>query len=364
MKQLTFALLVVLSINAIAQKKTKAAKDTTKTDTTKSGKHLGPLFKHDTMLVFTIVANMKPLLRDRGDKPIDHLAVLKYARKKKAPIDIPIKIKVRGNFRRQTANCEFPPLLIDIDKQKKKNSVFDYQNHLKLITHCVNEEYIFQEYMVYKIYNLLTDYSFKARLARVTYQDSAAKRPTETKMAFLLEDETDLAKRNSLKMYELKQLRAEQLDSLAMARLSVFEYLIGNTDWSVPFLHNIKLLTNGVSLPVPVPYDFDHSGIVAAKYAAPSEALPIISVRERLYRGIAYPLPIFEQVFAQFRTLRPQIYALYENNSLLQPNYVKKTVKYLDEFYEVINNPKAVKREFVDVGTENQAGGAVIKGLK
>ncbi len=364
MKQLTLAILMVLSINAVAQKKAKAAKDTIKTDTTKSGKHLGSLFKHDTVLVFSIVANMKPLLKDRGDKPMDHLAVLTFERKKKGSLSIPIKIKVRGNFRRQSTNCDFPPLLIDIDKQKKKNAVFDYQNRLKLITHCVNEEYIVQEYFVYKIYNLLTDYSFKARLSKVTYQDSAAKRPTETKMAFLLEDETDLAKRNDLKIYDLKQLRSEQMDTLTMAKLCVFEYLIGNTDWSVPFLHNIKLLTNGVRLPVPVPYDFDHSGIVGAKYAAPSEGLPIVSVRERLYRGIAYPMPVFEQVFAQFRALRPQIYAIYENNPMLQPNYVKKTIKYLDEFYAVINDPKAVKREFVDVGTENQSGGAVIKGLK
>ncbi len=154
MKQLTLVILMVLSINAVAQKKTKAAKDTTKTDSTKSGKHLGSLFKHDTLLTFSIVAQMKPLLKDRGDKPTEHLAVLKYARKKKPLIAIPIKIKVRGNFRRQATNCDFPPLLIDIDKQKKGNSIFDYQNRLKLITHCVNEEYIVGEYMVYKIYNL------------------------------------------------------------------------------------------------------------------------------------------------------------------------------------------------------------------
>jgi hypothetical protein len=149
-----------------------------------------------------------------------------------------------------------------------------------------------------------------------------------------------------------------------MATLSVFEFMIGNTDWSVPFLHNIKLFSNGVSIPIPVPYDFDHSGIVATKYAMPSEGLPIATVRQRLYRGIAYPLPIFERVFDKFRTLRPQIYALYENNPKLQPNYIKKTVKYLDEFYEIINNPKTVKREFTDVGLGNQAGGVVIKGLK
>ncbi len=360
MKQLTFTLLLILSINTFAQKKTKKV---VKNDTTQAKKHLGPLFKSDSVLAFVIVADMKPLLKDRGDKTTDHLAVLKYARKKKGTIEIPIKIKARGNFRRQAANCIFPPLLIDIAKQKKKNSVFDYQNKLKLVTHCINEDYIFQEQLVYKIYNLLTDLSFRSRLAKVTYQDSAAKRPTETKMAFLVEDETDLAKRNNLKIYNFKQLRSEMLDTVVMAKLSVFEYLIGNTDWSVPFLHNIRLLTDSIHAPIPVPYDFDHSGIVAAKYAMPSEGLPIATVRQRLYRGIAYPLPVFEQVFAQFRALRPQIYALYENNATLQPNYIKKTIKYLDEFYAVINDPKAVKREFIEVGTQNEAGGVVIKGL-
>ncbi len=338
------------------------AQDATKQETTK--KHLGPLFKHEEVLEFTILTNMKLLLKDRGAKPINHLAVLKYERKKKNTLELPIKLRVRGNFRRLPANCLFPPLLIDIDKKKKKNSVFDYQNRLKLITHCISEDYIFQEHLVYKIYNLLTDNSFKTRLARVTYQDSAAKREPETKMAFLLEDETDLAKRNNAKIVKQKQMNATQLDTVSMATLSVFEYMIGNTDWSLPFLHNIKLLSNKGKAPIPVPYDFDFSGIVEAKYAIPPPELEISSVRNRLYRGIPYPPSVFEQVFENFRKNKAQIYQLYEGNTSLKPNYIKRTIWFLDDFYETINNPKAVEREIVEVGIRNQGSGVIIKGLK
>lgn len=340
------------------------SQETAKDKSINTKKHLGPLFKHDTILNFTILANLKPLLKDRGEKPVNHAAMLIYERKKKSPLQLPIKLKVRGNFRRLPANCIFPPLLIDIDKKKKKNSVFDYQNRLKLITHCINEDYIFQEYLVYKMYNLITDYSFKARLARVTYKDSAAKRETETKLAFLLEDETDLAKRNLTKLVNLKQLKPHQLDTISMATLSVFEYMIGNTDWSLPFLHNIKLLGKEGSAPIPVPYDFDYSGIIEAKYAVPPAELEITSVRERLYRGIDYTPAVFQQVFDHFKSLKPQIYALYENNPNLKPRYIKRTLDYLDDFYETIDDPKAVKFKFIEKGAANQGGNVNIKGLK
>jgi hypothetical protein len=362
-KKTLITALLIISGNVYAQTP-EAAKDSTKANKNKNEKHLGTLFKNDSLLRFTIVTDLKALLRDRGTVTTNHLAVLKYDRKEKKQIDIPIKIKVRGNFRRLPANCYFPPLLIDIDKKKKGNAIFDYQNKLKLVTHCINEDYIFQEYLVYKVFNLLTDASFKARLASVTYIDSLAKRETETKLAFLLEDETDLAKRNDAKVSPLKQLRAGQLDIVSMATVSVFEFMIGNTDWSVPYLHNIKLLNKEGFLPIPVPYDFDHSGIIEAKYALPPEGMDLISVRERLYRGINYPPTVFQQVFDNFKKLKPQIYALYEGNLLLKPNYIKRTIKYLDEFYEIIDNPKMVKRDIVEIGIKNQGGGVTVKGLK
>lgn len=348
-------LIFVLLVHGFAQSQSLPIKK----DSTKL--HLGPLFKKDEMLELTMITNMKTLMKDRGEKPINHWAKLEYATKKKT-VSLKIKVKVRGNFRKSPINCVFPPLLVDIPSKKDKNTVFERQNRLKLVTHCQNEEYIFQEYLVYKAYNLLTDYSFKARLARVTYRDSAGKKDPQTRSAFLLEDERYLAKRNTTTNFTLKNMIMPKIDSVGMATVAVFEYMIGNTDWSVPFLHNIKLLYEKGKY-IPVPYDFDHSGIVEAKYARPPELLDLASVRERLYRGLTYSPAVFQQVFDNFKRIKPQLYALYEGNPQLNAGYIKRTIKYLDDFYETINEPKSMKKIFVYGGGKGQGGGVIVKGL-
>jgi hypothetical protein len=323
------------------------------------------LFKKDSMLKLTIITNIDALQKDRGKKSTNHWAKLVYNRKTKGELVIPIKLKPRGNFRKETRNCSFPPLLVDFNRKKKKSKkgVFDDQDKIKLVTHCQHQDYIFQEYMVYKMYNLLTDYSFKARVAQITYEDSARKRPSQTKYAFFIEDEESLAKRTKTENFKMKQTVMSAVDSLQMATVAVFEYMIGNTDWSVAFLHNIKLLAKKDHFPLPVPYDFDHSGIVEAKYARPPEVLDLSSVRQRLYRGITYQPTVFKQVFDKFKSVKPQIYALYEGNTQLDPAYIKRTLKYLDSFYETIDDPKSLKRIFITDGGKNGTGAVIIKGL-
>ena len=317
------------------------------------------LFDNDAVVAFTLTANLRALARDRGDLPVEHAAVLLYTDSK--GIDtLPLTLKVRGNFRRSKANCAFPPLLMDFPKKKTKNTLFAKQNKLKLVTHCQNDEWVVREYLVYKLYNLLTDLSFRARLARVTYADSLGKRPAETHWGFLLEDDSEVAKRNRVKVSTLKQSTMAYADSLSMATVAVFEYMIGNTDWSVPYLHNIRLFDDGQAGSLPVPYDFDYSGIVEASYAIPPEQLGIQSVRERLYRGPVYSVALFQRVFDKFNNIKPQFYALYQNNNRLDKSYVKRTLKYLDEFYALINKPATARLSF----SEDAKNGVVVKGLK
>jgi hypothetical protein len=311
------------------------------------------LFQKKEVLQIKIEANMKALLKDRGETPIYHIAKLTFADENNNPLELPIKVKVRGNFRRDVANCNFPPLMVDFPKKKGKKTLFDHQDKLKLVTKCQKEDYVFQEYMVYEVYNILTDYSFKARLSEVTYLDSLNKRKPETTYGFFLEDESDIAKRNGAKVFFNKNISMSLLDTPQMAMVALFEYMIGNNDWSVMALHNIKLYTKTGKLFIPVPYDFDHAGIVEANYALPPPQLEIASVRERLWRGLDYPPSVFQQVFDKFNSVKPQIYALYQNNPLLNPSYVKRTIKYLDSFYEDINDPKAIKKHFIAGRSKN-----------
>ena len=318
------------------------------------------LFARDSALRLTLTANLRVLLKDRGETPVNHPVVLTYADDRQQSVTLPLAVKVRGNFRRSSVNCSFPPLLLDFPKKKTHHTLFEDQNKLKLVTHCQTDEYVVREYLVYKLFNLLTDRSFQARLARVTYVDSLGKRAPETHLAFLLEDENAVAKRNGATLYKRKQTNVRYVDTLGMATVAVFEYLIGNTDWSVPFLHNIRLLALSTgSTPFPVPYDFDHAGIVEADYARPAEQLGIQSVRERMYRGMAYPAAVFQTVFDRFNELKPQLYAVYTNESRLSPAYVRRTLKYLDDFYRIINKPALVRSEF-RLGDQSHI---VIKGL-
>ncbi len=318
------------------------------------------LFTSDSTVSFTLTANLRVLLRDRGESPTAHPALLTYGEDKQKTVTLPLTLKVRGNFRRNTVNCPFPPLLIDLPKKKTQNTLFARQNKLKLVTHCQVDEWVVREYLVYKLYNQLTDLSFRAQLARVTYADSLGKRAPETHWAFLLEDEGDVAKRNGVALSNTKQTTMGYADSLTMATVAVFEYMIGNTDWSVPYLHNIRLYDNGRTGSVPVPYDFDHAGIVEATYAKPAEQLGLESVRERTYRGLGYPMPVFQRVFDAFNRVKPRFYALYQEDSRLNKAYVKRTLKYLDEFYALINKPAVARRVF-GAGTQS---GVMIKGLK
>ena len=321
-------------------------------DTTAAKKNRADLFLNETPLTFTLTARMQRLVGDRT-KPIadslsvKHPALLTYYDPAKAEsTPLPLSLMVRGNFRRNANNCEFPPLYLDFQKKKTKGTLFAKQDKLKLVTHCQTEDYVVREYLIYKLYNQLTDLSFRVRLARVSYVDSLGKRPSETRWGFLIEDDADMSRRNGLA--EVKQgVEAGAADSLSMARLAVFEFMIGNIDWSSAYRHNIRLVTGrGYTKPAVVPYDFDHAALVDAPYAPALEPDNTTGVPDRHYRGPLYPGRLLKQVFAQFNALKPQFYTIYESDKRLSRGYVKQTLRFLDSFYALINDPAAVKSRF------------------
>ncbi len=324
------------------------------------------LFQSDSLLSITLRGNLRDLLNDRTDTPTAFPLQLSYVKDDKSETSIPVNVKTRGHFRRQRENCIYPPLLLQFPKgEAYQSSTFRDQKKLKLVMPCRQEEYVIREWLVYKIYNLITPFSFKARLVKVTLQDNRNKKPGATLYGILLEEENQMAKRNK-SIALTRQLRPEHLQADLFLKTAVFQYLIGNTDWSVQFMHNIKLVAkDSLAVPVAVPYDFDHAGIVGSSYAHPAELLKIASVRQRLYRGHCLPdMNEFMPVVADFLDLQRDIYRLYEECSLLEPKYVKSTVKYLDEFYATLNDQKLWQKAFSNpcfiLGGKN----VVIQGLK
>jgi hypothetical protein len=312
------------------------------------------LFRSDSCLQLTISADFSKLLSNIENDTDIHSGKLYYIEKNGGKKEFDIKIRIRGRFRRSTENCDFPPLEIEFQPKQVKNSLFENQKKIKMVTHCRTrrsqyEQYLLEEYLIYKTYNLFTDLSYEVRLASVTYRDSKGKMDPFTRYAFFLENTTLLARRCDVERLRIKYVLARNTDSVHVNMLSVFQYLIGNTDWSIPALHNIVMVRkNPEGVLFAIPYDFEWSGIMNTEYARPQESLGIGSVRDRLFRGYCRSPEEFEQTFSKFRMNKENIYKIYNSQQGLENKKLKQTLKYIDEFFEIIDNPKLVKREFLE----------------
>jgi len=312
-----------------------------------------PLFASHEVLNFRLETDFGAVFKERGQESKEYPAKLSYPGTDGSPVSLDIQVSTRGNFRLKPQTCGFPPLRLDFPKDSAGTTLFAGQDKLKLTVHCQDrranyEQSVLLEYLIYRAFNLITDQSFRARLARFTYVDAAGKRDTLTRYAFFIENDDRMAARLGGTVLDLKEVHDEATEPEQMMRIWVFEYFIGNTDYSVWALHNIVLVvTPNSQLPTAVPYDFDWSGVISAPYAKPDYRLPIKQVRERLYRGYCRTAEELAPVFQLFNDKKEAIYELYRNQEGLDPKVRDDALKYYDEFYQTINDPRAVNREFV-----------------
>jgi hypothetical protein len=262
-----------------------------------------------------------------------------------------VQLVIRGKFRR--SHCHLPPLKVIFNNNAA--ATLAPLKSLKLVSECLNsvqyEQYLLKEFIIYKIYNLLTDISFRVRLLNLRFQDSSGKKKTITEYAFLLEDLKDMAKRNNCKEWKKGKLRTEATDRRQMTMVAIFEYMIGNTDWSVPVNHNTDLISSKkdtMARPLVVPYDFDFSGLVNTDYSTPDEKLDIEKVEQRLYRGFPRTETEIYEVLDIFKQQKEKIYALIRSFDLLSVTSKDEMIEYLDEFYYTINQPGSVKYTFIE----------------
>lgn len=324
------------------------------------------LFDDNEVLNFRLTGNIHELTTDRDEHPKFHSLILSYKTEDNKEVALSIKAKTRGHFRKTMGDCNYPPILLHfIENDSLRASLFNGQTELKLVMPCRGDEYVVREWLVYKLYALVTPKSFRARLVKVELNDTKRKKTTTPFYGILLEEEEHMATRNQELLLKRK-LQPEQVESNSFLTMAVFEYLIGNTDWSVQYLQNIKLLAaDSNSVPVTVPYDFDQCGVVNTPYAKPAEELEMSSVLERRYRGYCVQdISRFDSVVAIYDRLRKDIYSLYTGCALLDAKYIKTTVLYFDQFYKTINDPAALKKEFSYPCDKTKTGNVIIKGLK
>jgi hypothetical protein len=273
---------------------------------------------------------------------------------------IDVEVAPRGITRRLRV-CKFPPLKIHFDKKKLKGTTFRGSKSLKLVTYCHDknkyEQYYVKEFLVYRMYNLLTERSFRVRPMTIEYKDSGKSGNSVTRFSFLIEDVDDVAKRNDMVELSLAKISYRQLDPVLASNMTLFQFMIGNLDWAATdgpkedsCCHNSRLIGvgNDINPKYGVPYDFDSTGLVNAHYSAPPNQLKLRNIRQRLYRGFCAFNEELPASKALFNEKKPEFMSLLENDPNLNDGMTKDAIRYLESFYDILNNPKKFEKLITD----------------
>jgi hypothetical protein len=301
------------------------------------------LFEEEDPMVITMKFDIKAYQRNKRDDTYMP-AELIYHVNDTLDIRKTIRLKARGNFRRNY--CSMPPFWLNIRKANVESMNLQDVKRMKVVTHCnggsAASNYVLKEYLAYRIYNTLSPYSFRVRLIQMKYIDTGRRNRKSENWAFVIEPENLLVQRNN--MYSVKNNRLGMTHMLPedMDRVALFQYMIGNADYSVTGRHNVKLIAQkeiGIQGFIPVPYDFDYSGLVNASYAVPGENLGIQSVTERYYLGPCRDPESYRESIDLFNEKREEIIGLVEGFPLLDQKQKGEMRSYLNEFFNLAGQP-------------------------
>lgn len=317
-----------------------------------------PIFADHSTLDVTISAPFKSIFDDRSVEE-ESPGMLQFTNSEGEIVEFDIAIRSRGLFRRRADICRFPPLRLNFKKSQTKDTLFDKQDKVKIVTHCQNnsgryDQTVIIEYLAYRILNLLTETSFRVRLLKATYVDTDSKDKEIKKFAVLIEHKDRLAKRIGVPELRIPEISIGQLHREYTNLVSVFQYLIGNTDHSPkkgppgePCCHNyVPLGAEGQAI-YSVPYDFDMSGIVYAPHAKPSPQFRIRSVTARVYRGRCFNNAFLPASLVHFQEQRDEIFALLHEQTGLTDGTRKRVISYVEKFYKIIDNPKSIEKKLI-----------------
>jgi hypothetical protein len=312
------------------------------------------LFDDAEPLAITLSFNSDTLCRAGAEVGCpDSQGTLTYTDGEGAARALPVWIRARGRWRNVRANCSMPPLSVIFDDTATAGTLFAGETMLPLTTHCnerpaAQEQYVLKELLAYRIYNELTDKSMRVRLARVRYEHTGRKPRTVERYAFFTEHFDSIARRNNAQFFPTENFDLRTADAAQLATLELFEFMIGNTDWSLLRGHNVAHFRGAEGTVVAVPYDFDFSGIVNATYAGPSPTLRIRLVTQRVYRGLCHPGLDWEALFRQFEGKRESIAALIEQAPALADAQRQEVRSYVRSFYEIIGSVEERQDDIVD----------------
>jgi len=336
-----------------------------------SGKALAeaPLFSSHDVMELTIPLDFKSLCRPRETPDCDYTpTALEYADGDGRKRSIPIEVKIRGGWRSLSKNCSAPLLFIRFADKGEAGGTdgtpFENQSLLPLTTHCGKgislesaqfsgrrsdwEQYLLREYLAHRLYNVITDFSLKARLVKITYLNPDKPGRLISNYAFFTEHFDSMAKRNGTELLQRGSFDENALDARSADVLALFQFMIGNTDWSIVRQRNTILVQEPDGRQVPAPYDFDMSGLVDAHYAGPAPSLPIQRVRDRYYLGFCHPKTDWEALFAGYLEKQETLQSMAGDIPDLNKASLKSVNRFLDKFFQILHSNDSRKKKIID----------------
>jgi len=291
------------------------------------------------VLEIELEISMDNLLSNRRAEN-DYGAKLNFTDKKGKLQSWNTKVSLRGKFRRMKC-AEMPPLKLKFKKNDLSAAGLSTSNDLKMVTQCVEDEkeakeLLLKEYIAYKLYNEITDYSFRVQLVKVSYKDAVSGN-IKNQWAFLIEDTAQMRERLAAeKLGKREKLNLESINTEIEKTAAIFQYLIGNHDWGIPNRKNVKIIKKGTEY-YSIPYDFDFSGIVCAPYAKANTNLGITTRHDRVYLGLDQNLDNLAETLEVFKSKKSALIKTIKNFKELNFAARKDMISYVKSFYENAN---------------------------
>jgi hypothetical protein len=312
------------------------------------------LFSNDSVLQIKLKYANKVIRKQTNDSTYLDLT-MDYQTGDETWQSLPVKVRSRGNNRLK--NCYFAPIKMKIKKEDYKGTLFKGNKKLKLVMPCLTgrdrNDYVVKEFLAYKLYELISPYHYKTRLLDITLTEPKGKNFKEHKIkGFFIEDIKKVANRHGGKVLK-RNVHPMQQDALSSVQNAFFQFMIGNTDFSTAYQHNEKLLfVNKTS--VPVPFDFDMSGLCNTSYSVVSQIgeveLPITEVTQRMYRGFKRDDAVLLQVRNQFLENRGKMFAIIDSikDHFENPKAYAQCTSYITQFFDVLVNESKFKKEILN----------------
>ena len=308
------------------------------------------LFQSEDIIPIQISFSNKVLKKSQIDS-IYFDTNMKYQTADGSWSEINVGLRARGNFRRST--CYFPPIKMKIKKSDAKGTIFKGNKKLKLVIPCLLEDNkndnILKEFIAYKLFEVISPYHFKTRRVAIDFDEIRKKKTKKFALnGFLIEDDKNVAKRFGGKVFE-RFIHPLAMSAEASVQNTFFQYMIGNTDFSVAYQHNGKLLYSDKNI-IPLPYDFDMSGLVDPSYAVANQALGLEDIQQRAYRGFKRDESLMYSVRDQFLNNKEKIFTIIDSfkADFDSPGEHQEVVDYISSFFEIIENESSFKQNVID----------------